>query len=718
MKKTSIPVILLAAALMTACGGKAKGESSSVASSSTQTSSEISQSEISTEVSSEELSSNESQVESSSEDLSSESSQEQFSQEVSSEQQSSTSEEESDFLLETADGAFIKEGNIYTITAAGTYSASGTLVGQIVVNAGDDDQVEIELNGVEITYDQNSPILCLNADKVEISAKKGSKNYINDNRSAKTADVDDQGEGAISAKCDLKLKGTGSLEVVGHYNNGIHTSDDLEMQKLSAKVTAVNNAFKGKDSLTINSGTFNAYAGGNAFKTDNSDISSKGNQRGIITVLDGTINAYSAYDAFDASYNLDIQGGTINVLTNKYAADYIDIDTEVSSTYLYMRTTTAYSSSYRYSLYFYDNDSYTWADAEYVKSQNGGRQTYYYYRLALPTEYQNFKIYRFDATSENSTTNYVTCSNAYTLNTEFDMFTFTVSATSITLSKWSNYSNSQGGGQGGPGGWGEEGNNDKSTDSAKAFKAANEILISGGNITAKAYDDTIHANGGDTLENGETGLGNVTISGGTLSLYASDDGIHADNILNITGGTIEVTYSYEGLEAKTVAIDGGDTKVYSKDDGVNASSDSGTPSITVNDGRLDITVGSGDVDGIDSNGNFTQNGGIIITRGAPGNGGGMASGLDVDGTARVTGGTFIGVGALEKTPTLSSGVYTCTFGSNTTFASSTWTLSNLDISFTLTSSYTGTVKVFSSLFTRGTSYTLSNGSSSYNATAK
>lgn len=730
MKKTRIPVLLLAALLMVACGGKGGSSSSQTSSSSQASSSETSQSSTSTSSKEESSSESSQQQESSSESTSQEvstsseqssggevSSSESSSEQVSSSESSSSSEEESDFELVTTDGTFTKEGNIYTITAAGTYAATGTLNGQILVNAGDDDQVVLELSGASITYDQNSPIFCLNADKLEISAKKNTVNYVTDNRETKTVDSDDQGEGAISAKCDLKLKGAGTLEVVGHYNNGIHTSDDLEMQKLTVTSTAVNNAYKGKDSLTINSGVITAVAGGNAFKTDNTDISSKGNQRGIITVLDGTINAYSAYDAFDAAYNVDIQGGTINVLTNKYASEYIDIDTDVSKTYLYMRTTTANNSSYRYSLYFYNQDSYQWADATYLTSQYSGRQTYYFYRLSMPANFENFKIYRFNANSENSTTSYVSVSSAYTVNDEYDMFTFSVSSTSITLSRWSNYSSSQGG-QGGPGGPGQEGNTDKSTDSAKAFKAANEILISGGKITAKAYDDTVHANGGDALENGETGLGNVTISGGELSLYASDDGIHADNVLTISGGTVEVTYAYEGLEAKNVVIDGGETKVYAKDDGVNAASDTGTPSVTVNGGRLDITVGSGDVDGIDSNGNFTQTGGVIITRGAPGQAGGMASGLDVDGTARINGGTFIGVGSLEKTPTLGTGVYTCTFGSNTTFSASTWTLSSLDIAFTLTSSYTGTVKVFSSLFTSGTSYTLSNGTNSYNATAR
>ena len=54
------------------------------------------------------------------------------------------------FSLTTEDGKFTQNGNVYTITAAGTYVLSGLLEGQIVVNAGEDDEVTLELSGVKI----------------------------------------------------------------------------------------------------------------------------------------------------------------------------------------------------------------------------------------------------------------------------------------------------------------------------------------------------------------------------------------------------------------------------------------------------------------------------------------------------------------------------------------------------------------------------------------
>ena len=107
------------------------------------------------------------------------------------------------FELTTEDGAFTVSGNVYTISAAGTYTATGLLEGQLVVSAGEDDEVVLELSGATITCGTDSPIKVISAGKVEISAKKGTENVINDTRSAKKHDSEGQGAGAIWADCDL-----------------------------------------------------------------------------------------------------------------------------------------------------------------------------------------------------------------------------------------------------------------------------------------------------------------------------------------------------------------------------------------------------------------------------------------------------------------------------------------------------------------------------------
>ena len=176
------------------------------------------------------------------------------------------------FSITTKDGKVTSSGSTYTLTAGGTYTLTGALDGQIIVEAAETDEVELELSGVTLTNSADSPVKILSASKVEISAKADTDNVIKDTRSAKTADNESQGEGAIYAKCDLKLKGTGTLVIEAGYNNGVHTTHDLTVQKLSLKVTAYNNAIKGNDSVTVKSGTVAAIStNGDGVKTENTD---------------------------------------------------------------------------------------------------------------------------------------------------------------------------------------------------------------------------------------------------------------------------------------------------------------------------------------------------------------------------------------------------------------------------------------------------------------
>ena len=233
-----------------------------------------------------------------------------------------------DFELTTSDGAYTQSGTTYTLTSAGTYTLTGKLAGQIIVNAGDNDEVVIELNNTSITCSSDSPIKAVNADKVEISAKSGSGNIIKDTRSHKTTDSETQGKGAISADCDLKLKGSGTLVVTGNYNNAVHTTKDLTIQKLTLKATGYNNAIKGKDSVTITSGTVQAYATtGNGIKTEASDVSSGGKQRGTIAINGGSVYVDSLHDAIDASYNIVVDEADSEVSTE------ISIKTGLNSSY-------------------------------------------------------------------------------------------------------------------------------------------------------------------------------------------------------------------------------------------------------------------------------------------------------------------------------------------------------------------------------------------------
>jgi hypothetical protein len=200
--------------------------------------------------------------------------------------------------------------------------------------------------------------------------------------------------------------------------------------------------------------------------------------------------------------------------------------------------------------------------------------------------------------------------------------------------------------------------------SIKGLKATNGLTIYGGTFTMDCADDAVHGNS------------DVMISGGTFTIATGDDGFHADGTLTIAGGTIHITESYEGLEGLHVIVSGGDVRTVSSDDGINAAGGTdqsgmggirdnpfgggrpggqpgaqpgkpGAPggmggasngSILISGGKVQIQASG---DGIDANGTLEITGGMTTVCGPTQ---GDTATLDYDGSATITGGTFIGTG--------------------------------------------------------------------------
>ena len=98
------------------------------------------------------------------------------------------------------------------------------------------------------------------------------------------------------------------------------------------------------------------------------------------------------------------------------------------------------------------------------------------------------------------------------------------------------------------------------------IKGKDYVDITGGIVNVTAAQDGIKSTNTDDESKGFTRL-----SAGSVTVSAGDDGLKAPHTLEISGGTLNIEKSNEGIEAQYINILDGDVTVNSTDDGINAS---------------------------------------------------------------------------------------------------------------------------------------------------
>ena len=200
------------------------------------------------------------------------------------------------------------EDGVVTIKAAGVYVLSGTLTdGTIVVDAGDDDKVQLVLDGVSIMAADYAAIYAKNADKVFVTLAEGAGNSLTVSGDYVQTD-DNNVDAVIFAKCDLTLNGTGSLTVKDNTGHGIVSKDDLVVTGGTYTIYSQDHCLNGKDSVRIADGTFNLSCDEDGIHAGNDD-----QQDGYVYIEGGDINISVGDDALHAEGLLIITGGDIDV---------------------------------------------------------------------------------------------------------------------------------------------------------------------------------------------------------------------------------------------------------------------------------------------------------------------------------------------------------------------------------------------------------------------
>ena len=188
-----------------------------------------------------------------------------------------------------AESVTLSDGKDITITKAGVYLIKGFANNAtIIVDAGDDDEIQLVLDSVSITNEDSPAIYVKNAGKTYVTTT-GSVSTLT-TTGAFTADGSTETDAVIFSRDDLVLNGTGTL-----------------------KISSTDNAVKSNDNLRVTGGTFLIDCDGNAFAAHNS-IAVAGGDFTLNTMEDG-IHAKDSDD--DTKGFVYISGGTFDITADQ-----------------------------------------------------------------------------------------------------------------------------------------------------------------------------------------------------------------------------------------------------------------------------------------------------------------------------------------------------------------------------------------------------------------
>ena len=207
--------------------------------------------------------------------------------------------------LSEAEEITVESNTTIDINSAGTYLISGS--GEnvtISVDAGDEDKVQIVLDGVKITNDDQPVIYVKNADKVFVTTTQ-SENVLAVT-GAFTADGDTNTDAVIFSKDDLVINGLGTLQI-SSTDNGISCKDDLKITGGTLTVICTGDALEANESIAIADGQITITTDKDAIHAENDEDDSTG----FVYICGGKISINAADDAIQAAAIVQIDGGNL-----------------------------------------------------------------------------------------------------------------------------------------------------------------------------------------------------------------------------------------------------------------------------------------------------------------------------------------------------------------------------------------------------------------------
>lgn len=203
------------------------------------------------------------------------------------------------------------DGSTITIKDEGTYILSGTLNdGMIIVNADENDKLQLVFDNVTINSETSAPLYVLEADKVVVTLADGSENTLS-NGGTFTAIDENHIDAVIFSKQDLSLNGDGKLSITSPAGHGIVSKDDLVFTGGTYIVESASHGLQANDSVRIVNTDLTIDAGKDGIHSEND----KDEERGFVYVEDGTFSIEAEGDGVSAGAYLYIEDGVFSVVS-------------------------------------------------------------------------------------------------------------------------------------------------------------------------------------------------------------------------------------------------------------------------------------------------------------------------------------------------------------------------------------------------------------------
>ena len=224
-------------------------------------------------------------------------------------------------------GAYAYEDSVM-ITSAGYYVLSGSLAdGSVIIDADKDSKIWLALDGVEIACEKDACLRIEQAQKVFLTLSENTVNTLSSGAEFSEDAISLGRDGAVFARDDLAINGSGELRIKAAGNHGLVAKDKLAITGGTVTVDAaadaiqVNDSFhitKAKLSLTAGDDGVNIRKDGGLFYCDSGELSvSSGDDAlhsaGDVLIEGGDIQLISGDDAIHAETSFTITDGTLRI---------------------------------------------------------------------------------------------------------------------------------------------------------------------------------------------------------------------------------------------------------------------------------------------------------------------------------------------------------------------------------------------------------------------